>query len=164
MIRCYVAGAYSGSNVLDVLNNIRNGLRWSTKVVLDGMAPFVPWFDFHFQLMLRENENLTVQDYYNYSMAWLTVSDVVFVTPGWESSNGTKKEIEVANSLNIPVIYDYKELLSWKKDNETKNIIERNSVDNWFNELSNPINLRTTYERGFRDGAFAAKYKIGNKK
>ena len=89
MIRCYVAGAYSGSNVLDVLNNIRNGLRWSTKVILDGMAPFVPWFDFHFQLMLRENENLTVEDYYNYSMEWLKVSGVVFVTPGWESSTGT---------------------------------------------------------------------------
>jgi hypothetical protein len=162
MIRCYVAGAYSGSNVLDVLNNIRNGLRWSTKVVLDGMAPFVPWFDFHFQLMLRENENLTVQDYYNYSMEWLKVSDVVFVTPGWENSNGTKKEIAVATSLDIPVIYDYNELLSWKKNNETKNTVKNNSIDNWFNELNNPADLRTDYERGFRDGAFAAKLKIEN--
>ena len=160
MIRCYVAGAYSSNNVIGVLDNIREGMRWATKVVLDDMAPFVPWFDLHFQLMLRGDEKLTVEDYYNYSMTWLRVSDVVFVTPGWENSNGTKKEIEVANSLNIPVIYDYKELLCWKKHKESKGITENTSIDSWFNELNNPTNLRTTYERGFRDGAFAAKFKI----
>ena len=39
-------------------------------------------------------------------MAWLEVSDAVVLVPGWEQSNGTKKEIEVAEKLGIPV-YSY---------------------------------------------------------
>lgn len=106
MKRVYIAGAFSADNVLGVLDNMRKGMRWATKVLLKGYAPFVPWFDYHFQLNLREGEKLTVQQYYNYSLAWLAVSDVVFVTPGWENSKGTLKEIEVARALNIPVVFD----------------------------------------------------------
>jgi len=105
MKRVYVAGAYSADNVLGVLNNIREGMRWSTKILLAGHAPFCPWLDFHFQLMLRENENLTVADYYAYSLAWLRASEVVFVTPNSENSHGTAKEVDLAEELGIPVVY-----------------------------------------------------------
>jgi len=104
-LRVYVAGAYSSDNVIGVLNNMREGMRWATKVFLAGHAPFCPWLDYHYTLMLREGENLTVPDYYAYSMAWLRVADVVFVTPGWEASHGTKKEIEEAERLGIRVVY-----------------------------------------------------------
>lgn len=105
MKRVYVAGAYSANNVIGVLDNMREGMRWATRVLLAGHAPFVPWFDFHFQLMLREGETLAVRDYYQYSLAWLRASDVVFVTPGWEQSKGTLAEIEEAERLGIPVVY-----------------------------------------------------------
>ena len=68
MKRIYIAGAYSADNVITVLDNMREGMRLATRVFLLGYAPFVPWFDFHFQLMLRENEILTVEDYYRYSI------------------------------------------------------------------------------------------------
>jgi hypothetical protein len=106
MKRVYVAGAYSSDNVIGVLNNIREGLRWATKIFLAGYAPFAPWLDFQFQLMLREDETLTVDRYYQYSLTWLRVSDVVFVTPGWEKSKGTAAEIDEALKLGIPVVYD----------------------------------------------------------
>lgn len=105
MKRVYVAGAYSSNNVIGVLDNMREGMRWATKVFLAGHAPFAPWLDFHFQLMLREGESLAVEDYYQYSLSWMQVADVVFVTPGWEDSKGTHAEIAEAERLGIPVVY-----------------------------------------------------------
>jgi len=110
MKRVYVAGAYSSGNVIGVLDNIREGMRWSTKVFLAGHAPFSPWLDFHYQLMLRDGEALSVPDYYEYSLAWLRASDCVFVTPGWEDSKGTVAEIQEAERLGIPVVYNIKDI------------------------------------------------------
>ena len=109
--RVYIAGAYSADNVLSVLNNMRKGMRLGLEVLLAGFSPFVPWFDYHFQLFLREGEELTVEDYYNYSLKWLEVSDAILIVPGSENSNGTKKEIKRAKKLNIPIFYDLRELL-----------------------------------------------------
>lgn len=108
--RVYIAGAYSANNVLGILDNIRNGLRWSTEIFLAGHAPFSPWADFLFHLQLREGETLTVEQYYEYSLAWLKASDVMFVTPGWENSKGTLREISTAETLGIPVVFSMREL------------------------------------------------------
>jgi len=110
MKRIYIAGPYSASNVITVLDNIREGMRLATEVFLLGYAPFVPFFDFHFQLMLREGENLTVEDYYKYSIAWLKVSDAMLLVPGWQSSKGTKSEMEIADKMSIPIYYDINKL------------------------------------------------------
>ncbi len=110
--RVYVAGAYSANNVIGVLDNMRRGMRASTEIILMGFAPFCPWFDYHFQLMLRNNERLSVQDYYDYSIAWLEVSEAVLVLPNSENSVGTTKEIQKAQELGIPIYYS-KETL-WK--------------------------------------------------
>ena len=103
MKRIYVAGAYSAGNVIGVLDNMREGMRLSTEVMLAGFAPFCPWLDYHFQLMLREGENLSVDDYYQYSLEWLEASNAVLLVPGWESSKGTIAEIERAGYWGIPV-------------------------------------------------------------
>jgi hypothetical protein len=103
----YVMGPYSADNVMSVLENIRRGQRLGTQVILAGYAPFVPWLDFPFTLMLRDGERLAVEDYYEYSIAWLMVADCALldkvVMAGWEKSRGTLKEIEVAKTLNIPI-------------------------------------------------------------
>ena len=108
MKKIYIAGAYSSDNVLGVLDNIRKGLRASTEIFLAGFAIFCPWADHLFNLQLREGETLTVQNFYDYSIEWLKVSDIMVLLPGWENSTGTKKEIEIAKSLNIPV-YSYED-------------------------------------------------------
>lgn len=105
MKKIYVAGAYSGKNVIEILDNIRKGMRASTKVLLEGHAPFCPWADFQLHLMLREGEEITVQDYYDYSIAWLEVSDEVWVLPDYEKSKGTLKEIKRAGELGLKVVY-----------------------------------------------------------
>jgi hypothetical protein len=105
--RVYVAGAYSADNVITVLDNIREGMRLATEVFLAGFSPFCPWLDFHFQLMLREGERLTVEDYYRYSLAWLDVSDCLIVGdwPGCKTSKGTLAEIDRASRIAIPIFY-----------------------------------------------------------
>lgn len=108
--RVYIAGAYSANNVITILDNIREGMRVGTELFLKGYSPFVPWFDFHFQLMLRENEELTVDDYYRYSIDWLEVSDAVLVLPNSENSKGTKAEIKRAEEIGIPVYNEISDL------------------------------------------------------
>lgn len=105
MKKIYVAGSYNGPNVIQVLDNMRIGMRASVEVLRMGFAPFCPWLDFHFQLMLRPGETLTIDDYYAYSIAWLEVSDAVYVCNYREDSKGTKAEIDRAKELNIPVFF-----------------------------------------------------------
>jgi hypothetical protein len=111
MKRVYVAGPYSADNVITVLDNIRRGQRMSTRVMLAGYAPFCPWIDFHFQLMLRGGEKLTVKDYYQYSMAWLEVSDVMLILPNYETSSGTIAEVNRGLELNKPVYFNFNDLI-----------------------------------------------------
>lgn len=103
MIRVYVAGAYSADNVIGVLDNIRKGIRKSTELLLKGYAPFCPWSDHQFQLQLQQDETLAVKDYYDYSMAWLEVSQAVLVISDPKFSKGTQREIIRAEELGIPV-------------------------------------------------------------
>ena len=110
MKRVYVAGAYSSDKTMGVFNNMRRGMRASTEVFLAGFFPFCPWLDFHFILMLRENEELTIEQYYEYGIAWLEVSDAILVLPNSEHSRGTKLEMAKAMSLGIPVYYSLEEL------------------------------------------------------
>lgn len=101
-MRIYVAGRYSDSNIIGCLNNIHDGIKASVEVLKMGHACFCPWLDYQFQFF---DKTLTVEDYYRYSMAWLEVSDEVWVLKNSENSKGTQAEIERANELNIPVKY-----------------------------------------------------------
>jgi hypothetical protein len=106
MKRVYVAGKYNDSDVIKILSNMRLGMRTCVEVFKRGFAPFCPWLDYQFSLMLREGENLTVEDYYAYSMAWLEASDCVLMLPNWEDSKGAIAEKKRADELYIPVYYD----------------------------------------------------------
>ena len=104
MKRIYVAGPYSADNVLDVLRNIGRGQMVCAKLFFKGYSPFCPWHD---KTYMTDNfdEQPTVEMFYNYSMAWLEVSDAVLVLPNSESSKGTQAEIKRANELDIPVYH-----------------------------------------------------------
>ena len=112
MKRVYVAGPYSADNVIDVFENMRRGMRMGVRVFLAGYAPWVPWHDFHHQLMFRDGESLSIDidDYYEMSMAWLVVSDAVLVLPGWLNSKGTVAEVDKASRLNIPIFHSLEDL------------------------------------------------------
>ncbi len=98
-MRIYVAGRYSDNNIIGCLNNIRDGIRFCADLVKRGHEPFCPFLDHQFQFYA----DLTIEDYYRYSMAWLEVSEEVWILPNSENSKGTQKEIERAKELGISV-------------------------------------------------------------
>jgi len=100
MKRIYVAGSYSGNNIIDILNNISAGTKKCVEILRAGGIPFCPWLDFQFQF---HDNTLTVEDYQRYSMAWLEVCDEIWVLPNSENSKGTQKEIARARKLKIPI-------------------------------------------------------------
>jgi len=118
MKRIYLAGPYSTGDILKILDNIRNGQRMGTRALLAGLAPFVPWHDYQFQLQLQEKEKLTVEHYRQYSLEWLKVSEAVLVLPGWQDSKGTMIELAEARRLGIPIFYSLKALLFWAEQDE----------------------------------------------
>jgi len=111
MKRIYVAGKYNDTDVISVLRNMRKGINLSVDLLLEGFAPFCPWLDFQFGL----NDEIDIQAYKDYSMAWLRVSDAVLMVDGWENSGGAIAEKEEAERLNIPVFYNLDSLLAWGK-------------------------------------------------
>lgn len=114
-MKVYVAGPYSSDNVLGVLSNIRKGNRWAYQLLQQGFAPFSPWLDYHFVLEDHTND-LSVQDFYEYSMEWLRASEAVFVQGDWRNSKGTVAEVEEAQKLNIPVFFDLSKLINHARE------------------------------------------------
>jgi len=110
MIRVYVAGKYDDNNVISVLNNMRLGMRTCTELILKGYAPFCPWLDYQYTLMLREGEKISREMYHKYSLSWLDASDCVLALPNFIYSNGADREIDRAIKLNIPVYYSIEQL------------------------------------------------------
>ena len=110
MKRVYVAGAYSADSTMGSLHNIRKGIRVSTEIFLMGYAPFSPWLDYQFVLMLRDGEQLSVEWFYKYSLAWLEVSDALYVLPDSEGSVGTQMEIKKAKEWGMPVFHNKEDL------------------------------------------------------
>jgi hypothetical protein len=117
MKRIYIAGPYSANNVMDVLKNIREGIRISTEVMKMGYSPFCPFMDFHFVLADIGNE-LKLEDFYRYSMDWLAVSDAILMTGHWTESKGCVDELNFAKQNKIPVFYSISDIL--KSDIETQ--------------------------------------------
>ena len=111
MHKIYVAGPYSADSICTGLTNMKHGIRKATELMLRGYAPFCPWLDYHFTLMTRENETITLEQYYAYSIAFLEVCDAVLLLPGWENSKGTVAEVELAKKIGIPVFLPEEECL-----------------------------------------------------
>jgi len=116
MIRVYVAGAYNAPNVIGVLDNMRRGMKLAFDVLKAGFAPFCPFFDYHFSLI----GDVTIEEYYQYSMSWLRVSDAMILVPGWGKSEGTHKELTEASKLGIPAFYTLDELKAWAETRSTE--------------------------------------------
>ena len=114
MKRIYVAGPYSANNVLDVLKNIGRGQSACADLFSLGYAPFCPWHDKSY-VIDRYTDDFTVQQFYDYSMAWLEVSDAVLLIGDWESSKGTLAEVERAKELDIPIFLNIPDMEKYFK-------------------------------------------------
>jgi hypothetical protein len=116
MLRVYVAGALNADAVGYIKNIHRMNNSCNTLRNL-GYAIYNPSLDFLERLQFGDYEYI---DYFKNNEAWLEVSDAIFLVPGWENSSGTKKEIERAKELNIPVFDDIEMLMIWESDSRHK--------------------------------------------
>jgi len=107
MKKIYVAGKYSGDNVLDVLINIGRGEKACSKLFNLGYAVFSPWADRQ-HIYQNPDFKYNVDKFKKASMAWLEVSDAVYVV---SMSGGVMTEIKRAKKLGIPVFYNLSDLL-----------------------------------------------------
>lgn len=106
MKRVYIAGKLN-DDACGYVKNIYRMVMWAEKVRLLGFAVFVPGIDFLQGVILG---NWDYPDYFENSQPWLDVADAMFLTPGWENSTGTKREIERAKQHNIPIYSDIEQL------------------------------------------------------
>lgn len=109
-MRIYIAGKYNDDNVINVLSNIRRGINMAAHLIKDGYDVYCPFLDYSLALT-ASGGSLTKEQFQRNSMAFVEVCDALLVLPGWETSGGTKREIERARSLNIPVYFDSQELI-----------------------------------------------------
>jgi len=112
--RIYICGKYSDTDIIKILRNIRVGQEMAALLMRLGHAVFCPFLDY--QIALNSiGGGLTKGQFQANSMAWVEVSDALYVIPGWETSGGTKREIAWAEELGIPVFYDLASLQEWAR-------------------------------------------------
>ena len=103
MNKIYIAGKLSHDDAVGYIQNC-NRMIVTAKLVRDnGYAVYVPCNDFLEGIV---NGDFTYEDYFENSQPWLLSSDGVFLTPGWETSPGTKREMQLAIEHDIPVFDD----------------------------------------------------------
>jgi len=100
--RIYVAGKLNDMAV-NYLQNVSKMMKTAEEVRKVGYSVFVPCIDLLMGIMFGDYD---YPDYFNNSQPWIEVADGIFLVPGWETSSGTKKEIELAKSRGIPVFED----------------------------------------------------------
>ena len=99
MKKVYCAGKLNDDAVGYIMNCHRM-IRTAKKVREAGYAVYVPCLDF---LEGVVTGSMSYDDYFNNGQEWLKASDAVFLVPGWESSKGTRREMELADANNIPI-------------------------------------------------------------
>jgi hypothetical protein len=112
-LRVYLAGPMSAG---DFMTNVHKGLWLGRKMLLDGMAPYIPHLDAY--MFPRGGPGVDGELYetlMDWDFAWVQVSQAVFRMPG--ESPGADREVAVAKRLGIPVFTEYHALKRWARDN-----------------------------------------------
>lgn len=106
MKKVYIAGKLNDMSV-DYLKNVHKMMTTAEEVRKEGYSVFVPCIDLLMGIKFGYED---YHDYFDNSQPWLECADAIFLTPGWETSKGTKREIERAKSYNIPVFDSLEEM------------------------------------------------------
>jgi len=105
-LKCYVACKLN-ADACNYIQNMHRMIKAAREVRNLGVAVYVHCNDFLEGLV---DGNFDYYDYFDNAQPWLEISDFMYVSPGWEDSSGTKKEIEFAISLGKPVFYSMEAL------------------------------------------------------
>lgn len=112
MYKVYVAGKLNAI-ACDYIQNVHRMIKWARKIRATGFAVYVPAIDLLEGLV---DGHFQYEDYFNNSQPWLMAADAVFLVPGWQSSKGTKEEIETAKMCGIPVFDELPKMIRYFSD------------------------------------------------
>jgi hypothetical protein len=99
MKKIYIAGKLN-DDAVGYIKNMHKMIKTAKAAREAGFSVYVPCVDILEGLV---DGNFTYKDFFDNSQPWLLASDGVLLTPGWETSEGTKREIKLAEDNNIPV-------------------------------------------------------------
>lgn len=99
MKKVYVAGKLN-DDAVGYIKNMHRMIKTAKRIRDAGFSVYVPCIDILEGIV---DGNFEYSDFFNNSQPWLLSADAIFLTPGWGTSEGTKKEIALANENNIPV-------------------------------------------------------------
>lgn len=90
---------------MQVFENIRIGQAVAAMALKSGQAVFCPWLDYQLYLVSRCDVPITKEQFQANSMAWLEVSEELWVLPNWSDSIGTVREMNHAKALGIKTVF-----------------------------------------------------------
>jgi hypothetical protein len=102
MKRVYIAGKLN-DDAVGYIMNCHKMIRTAKKVRNAGYAVYVPCNDFLEGIV---DGGFDYGDYFDNSQPWLEASDALFLVPGWDRSEGTRREMERADVLGISIFDD----------------------------------------------------------
>jgi hypothetical protein len=108
--KVYVAGKLD-SDACGYIKNMRFMITEGEKLRKHGFAIYIPCLDFLKGLVIGEWD---YADYFDGNKEWISCCDALYVLSNYKTSSGTKKEIKIAQDLNIPVFYKLNDLINFK--------------------------------------------------
>lgn len=115
----FIAGPYFGNGDRSMIHdNIRHAEKYQIALANAGLGFFCPHnHTEHFEAKASADENF----YRQLDMIFLRkTADAVLAIPGWETSSGSRAEIEYAKKIGLPVFFpespdDLYEVMAWAK-------------------------------------------------
>ncbi len=106
----YIVGPYRARTEDGVRRNIRNAEEVAANVWERGVACICPHLNSAFMGGIRDDNDRTLLDG---DLEILSRCDAVLALNGWRTSEGSRAELDRAQSCNIPILYSQQELTSW---------------------------------------------------
>jgi len=115
----YIAGALN-ADAVNYLHNVSKMMETAQLVKEAGFSILVPALDL---LMGIKFGYKSYENYFDNNLVWVRKADALFLTPGWEKSKGTKREVEHAIANKVPVFERLDEMAEYFKGITGGNIV-----------------------------------------
>jgi len=107
MKKIYVAGKLN-DRAVGYIKNMHYMIKIANSIRENGFSVYIPCLDFLSGLV---DGSMEYKDYFDNNMPWLLCADAIFVCLGYETSMGTREEIQRAQQNSIPIYYDLQKLV-----------------------------------------------------
>jgi hypothetical protein len=102
--RVFIAGRIDSASVVDMLNNLSRMIAVSKQLIAMGYSVYCPAIN-AFIGAFGYGAKIEYNGYFESSLSYLLVSDVILIISGLDTSSGVMKEIVIAEDNKIKVVY-----------------------------------------------------------